>query len=82
MSRGPTVEAEVGDQKIAAENSEQLNLGKEASITWDHPCCPIHRKYYTYACVFLDNRKDYNLVIDTLIPCYMWVVHLGILASA
>jgi hypothetical protein len=49
----------------------------KASITWDHPCCPIHRKYYSYACVFLDNRRDYNIAIDFLFPCHLWDMHLG-----
>jgi hypothetical protein len=49
----------------------------KASIIWDHPCCPIYRKYYSYACVLLDNHRDYNLAIDILFPCHLWVVYLG-----
>jgi hypothetical protein len=71
------VEAKVGDRKIAAEDSEQLNFEKKATITLDHPCCPIHEKYYTYACVLLNNHRDYNLAIDILFPCHLWDMHLG-----
>jgi hypothetical protein len=54
----------------------------KASIAWDHPCCPIHWNHHTYVCVLLDNHRHYNLAIDTLIPCYLWVLHWVAIASA
>jgi hypothetical protein len=39
----------------------------KASITWDQTCCHIHHNYNTYACVHLDNLRDYNLAIVILI---------------
>jgi hypothetical protein len=60
MSQGSIVEAEVGDQKIAAEDSEQLNFRKKASIAWDllaylflvHTKFHMHVSFATFLRIF------------------------------
>jgi hypothetical protein len=43
---------------------------------------PIHQNDHTYACAYLDNLRDYNLVLDVLIPCQPWVCIWVAIASA
>jgi hypothetical protein len=59
------------DQQYHPESFDQGKYNMGLSLL------PIHWNYHTYACVLLDNHRDYNLAIDILFPWHLWVVHLG-----